>query len=750
MKRSTKYDVFRKRPDNDGFNKKTWKEKLKIGWKYSRILVYMSLAALSLTGCIQTFVLKSSSTVGSGIELYNDKNNIAPYVNNYQITTKKIKRNVFDANGEMVLENGKPKEEEVEVDVLSALPKENFSASNETIKKIKEDLRYLYGDELAKTYGSYNNVSSSLRVIGKNNKDLNNSNSLNGPQAKIEQSELLRGTGPDSKYLFMNNKLLEELDKQGKSYKVQNKWEEINFFAVKRPDKDNDKNLSIAQKQVFGQGITNINGAFQAFEKINSLNEWRPVEIQNGQYVTYDADGDGINDSNELVVIKNQERINKFRYAFDAEIVSISKSETGLFNSEKYARDYLQSISNISLQFQQLNPFFEKVMNLSGADLLNLDERYKAITKNSLSNLIEPHQNTKNINDNNLHVPQDKRVNPAKLLTLEQKNAIIAYQNEIITFTKGVGFGIKKQIYDDEKSDDYVNWDNRTPYETEFLPGVKDKRYRLLGAAPLEQKPISSWGEAWGLGPFYGLVVWPIAYLINAMVGSMPPLNGWAAILSIIIVVLATRIFTTLITYKSLFAQHKQQALAPRKAKIDAKYEGFKGNKQMEARKRQEIADLYKKNNVSMSGPLLSTLVTMPIFLAVWRVIQGIPNIKSATWLGIQFSQTSWRELFNGAWQYLPLLLIAVIVQAASQLLPRYLNKKRMSERANVAEKAALKKANKTQNIIMVVFIFMAVAFEAGVQIYWIVGGLWQIFQTLMVHWIVKTNIYKEKLYKYF
>ena len=45
----------------------------------------LALAALSLTGCIQSFTLGSSSTVGSGIELYNDKNKVAPYVNNFQI-----------------------------------------------------------------------------------------------------------------------------------------------------------------------------------------------------------------------------------------------------------------------------------------------------------------------------------------------------------------------------------------------------------------------------------------------------------------------------------------------------------------------------------------------------------------------------------------------------------------------------------------------------------------------------------------
>jgi YidC/Oxa1 family membrane protein insertase len=74
---------------------------------------------------------------------------------------------------------------------------------------------------------------------------------------------------------------------------------------------------------------------------------------------------------------------------------------------------------------------------------------------------------------------------------------------------------------------------------------------------------------------------------------------------------------TLLLTYKSVFSQAKQQTLAPKKAKIDAKYAAYKGNKQMEQKKRQETSELYKKNNINMLTPLLSTLVSMPIFLSM-------------------------------------------------------------------------------------------------------------------------------------
>jgi YidC/Oxa1 family membrane protein insertase len=60
-----------------------------------------------------------------------------------------------------------------------------------------------------------------------------------------------------------------------------------------------------------------------------------------------------------------------------------------------------------------------------------------------------------------------------------------------------------------------------------------------------------------------------------------------------------------------------------------------------------------------------------------------------------------------------------------------------------------MKKANRTQNIIMVIFIFMAIIFEAGVQIYWIVGGIWTMLQTLLIHHVQKTKFFREKLIKY-
>ncbi len=59
------------------------------------------------------------------------------------------------------------------------------------------------------------------------------------------------------------------------------------------------------------------------------------------------------------------------------------------------------------------------------------------------------------------------------------------------------------------------------------------------------------------------------------------------------------------------------QEIAGKKAIIDAKYANYKGNKQMEQRKKQEISELNKKEGVNPLGAIGSMFITMPFFLAM-------------------------------------------------------------------------------------------------------------------------------------
>ncbi len=90
-------------------------------------------------------------------------------------------------------------------------------------------------------------------------------------------------------------------------------------------------------------------------------------------------------------------------------------------------------------------------------------------------------------------------------------------------------------------------------------------------------------------------------------------------------------------------------------------------------------------------------------------------------------------------------MLVAGLVQAISLFTPRLLTKRRDKKRINAQQKAALKKANKTQNIMMVVFIVFAFIFTAGIQIYWIFGGLFTTVQNIVNHFIIKKQSMKKK-----
>ena len=249
-------------------------------------------------------------------------------------------------------------------------------------------------------------------------------------------------------------------------------------------------------------------------------------------------------------------------------------------------------------------------------------------------------------------------------------------------------------------------------------------------------RPIVSWAQAWtrGVGPFYGLFVFPVSRLANSITNGLPLISGFESLLAIVFIVFILRAIALALTFKSKLQQTKQQELGAKKAIIDAKYAGYKGNKQMEMRQRQEVAELYKKEGVSPLGALGSAFIAMPIFLSIWRVVGSAPHLKSTVWLGINFSATSWKELMHGGWQYLPLIILAGASAAFSQYFPRLLTKRRDKNRINVHQKEAMKKSNKQQNIMMIVFVIMSLIFNAAIQIYWIVGAIWTTLESTLTH----------------
>ncbi|UUD37078.1 putative inner membrane protein translocase component YidC [Mycoplasmopsis californica] len=416
-------------------------------------------------------------------------------------------------------------------------------------------------------------------------------------------------------------------------------------------------------------------------------------------------------------VIKFNNKLLKIHYLKISNVVD----DTVNYNA-KYARDVLQAL-------------YEKTFNAS-ADQLASEGREKDYFKELLAKTGDA-----DINSFLLRIAQkqgDGSYKPINRdLTNEEKELLEAYDFTIKNYLLMSKFGINRYtneiVFGSESNLKSPISAKGTSYEN------------LIYASSNDQAPLTNWGEAWKLGPFYGLVVWPLAAMMIGISDAMPEIHGWESLIVIIIAIVITRSLSLIFTYKSLFTTQKQQNLNAQKAKIEAKYINYKGNKMMENRKRVEIQQLYRKNGISLLDPFINIIISTPIFIGMWKIIQAMPSMKSTSWLGISYANTSWQSLFGGQFAYLPILIVTIGIQIASQLLPRILSNKRLKERTNAIEKATMKKQNKTQNIILIVFVVFTVMLTAGVQVYWMVGGTWTLIQTYVVHKILVSKWYRER-----
>ncbi|MBN4089335.1 membrane protein insertase YidC [Mycoplasma enhydrae] len=273
-------------------------------------------------------------------------------------------------------------------------------------------------------------------------------------------------------------------------------------------------------------------------------------------------------------------------------------------------------------------------------------------------------------------------------------------------------------------------------------------KFKLFNSdALVPHKPISTYKEFWNHGPFYGIFVHPFTHFMNSIIRSLGT-TGWSVILALVVTVIIVRLVTFFLSAKSIFSANKMEELNQKKAKIEAKYEAYKYDKQMQQRKQMEISELYKKEKISPVAQFVSSLITLPILIVVFRIVSTSPEIKQVTLYTIQLSATSVSRIFRAKeMQYLPIVLLSTGVQLLAQFMPKILKmRKKKSLRADAYQQAAMKKSNKKAMIIPIVFVFIGLFFSAGLQIYWVIGGLFTICQHIAVHYIQKTKWYKHKL----
>ena len=130
------------------------------------------------------------------------------------------------------------------------------------------------------------------------------------------------------------------------------------------------------------------------------------------------------------------------------------------------------------------------------------------------------------------------------------------------------------------------------------IPEEMQAEYENLSDDDYITIEATSFGDAMNTGWFNGLIVWPIAQLINWIAGKTDA--GFGIIGATCLIQLLVFAFTV----KSQVSSQRMQMLQPELQKIQNKYAG-KTDDRSRMMQAQEMQALYKKNNISPFGSIL-------------------------------------------------------------------------------------------------------------------------------------------------
>lgn len=267
------------------------------------------------------------------------------------------------------------------------------------------------------------------------------------------------------------------------------------------------------------------------------------------------------------------------------------------------------------------------------------------------------------------------------------------------------------------------------------------------------------WGYAWGVGPLSGLLVYPIGWSIDSLTNAMIGVgNGVAQLLAILIVTVVVRGLMLAVTFKQTTANTKMQTLQPELAKIQAKYPNANTNQYEKQRLAEETSRLYKKNGINPLSSILIMFIQFPIFICVWGAMQGSAMLSTGSFLGLHLSDSissvlttwsNWGDPSSGVWTALVLFLLMSASQVVSMLLPQWIQKRKMKKvqklGRNPAKKAQDNKMKWFTYIMMIFIIIMGFSLASAMGVYWFVGALISIAQTLITNAVSERKKNKER-----
>jgi YidC/Oxa1 family membrane protein insertase len=260
-----------------------------------------------------------------------------------------------------------------------------------------------------------------------------------------------------------------------------------------------------------------------------------------------------------------------------------------------------------------------------------------------------------------------------------------------------------------------------------------------------------------------GIILWPLKWLVELVLVAwhalftfmgLPAAAGITWVLAIVGLVLVVRTALIPLFVKQIKSQRKMMEIAPELRKIQEKYRGKKDQLSREAMSRETMA-LYKNRGTSPFSSCLPLLVQMPIFFALFSVLNDVtrhaqagiggvglltPELTEEFYNAKLFGVASLHDTLIGAWEAqapgwqvtVAILLVLVVLMIASQFFTQLqIISKNLSPEAKTGQAYQMQKI--MLYVLPLAFIFSGVFFPLGVVIYWFTSNVWTMVQQFVV-----------------
>lgn len=222
-------------------------------------------------------------------------------------------------------------------------------------------------------------------------------------------------------------------------------------------------------------------------------------------------------------------------------------------------------------------------------------------------------------------------------------------------------------------------------------------------------------------GFVYTYMAKPMQRLMEWLAGHLGNNYGWAIIVIVVIVrmILLPVMFSQM--KKSTIMQEKMARIQPLLKELQAKQKAAT-TPQEQAAVGQQMMAVYRENNVSLTGGIgcLPLIIQLPVFAALYAAIRYSPDLYHATFFGIALGK--------------PSILFAVLSFIA-YAIQSYLGLVGVPE----SQKQQMKMAIWMSPIMT---FFISLTSSAGLGLYFFIGGLFAILQTLLI------NAYRPRIRK--